>query len=176
MRGINSIQLLYDNNRWWVVNIYWSQESKSNPIPEGYLPIEEEQLDISYNAEKAAEYGADDYGMKKYIIAYLKKGPNRDLDSAAAMQMQIAHMNNIDRMADEGKLVLAGPFFGDGEVRGIYVFNVKTIEEAKALTETDPAIKAGSLTMELVEWYGSAALMEVNDIHKSLMKMGITEE
>lgn len=36
MRGINSIQLLYDGNRWWIINIYWSQESQSNPIPQKY--------------------------------------------------------------------------------------------------------------------------------------------
>ncbi|WP_109300358.1 hypothetical protein [Aquimarina sp. AU474] len=38
MRGINSIQLLNDGKRWWIVNIYWSQESKQNPIPKEYLP------------------------------------------------------------------------------------------------------------------------------------------
>ncbi len=38
MRGINSIQLLNDGKRWWVINIYWCQESPSNPIPEQYLP------------------------------------------------------------------------------------------------------------------------------------------
>jgi len=38
MRGINSIQLLNDGNRWWVLNIYWMQESEENPIPEQYLP------------------------------------------------------------------------------------------------------------------------------------------
>lgn len=38
MRGINSIQLLYDNERWWIINIYWSQETKNNPIPKRYLP------------------------------------------------------------------------------------------------------------------------------------------
>ena len=38
MRGINSIQLLNDGNRWWVLNIYWMQESDENPIPEQYLP------------------------------------------------------------------------------------------------------------------------------------------
>jgi len=38
MRGINSIQLLNDGNRWWIVNIYWMQESKENPIPKQYLP------------------------------------------------------------------------------------------------------------------------------------------
>ena len=38
MRGINSIQLLNDENRWWIVNIYWTQESEENPIPIEYLP------------------------------------------------------------------------------------------------------------------------------------------
>ena len=36
-RGINSIQLFYDGNRWWIVNIYWQQESAEDPIPEEYL-------------------------------------------------------------------------------------------------------------------------------------------
>jgi len=38
MRGINSIQLLNDDNRWWIINIYWTQESEENPIPDMYLP------------------------------------------------------------------------------------------------------------------------------------------
>lgn len=38
MRGINSIQLLNDGNRWWILNIYWMQESEENPIPKQYLP------------------------------------------------------------------------------------------------------------------------------------------
>lgn len=40
MRGINSIQLLNDGTRWWVINIYWKQETAENPIPETYLPKE----------------------------------------------------------------------------------------------------------------------------------------
>jgi hypothetical protein len=56
------------------------------------------------------------------------------------------------------------------ELRGIYVFNVKSIEEAQKLCETDPAIKAGSLEMELHPWYGSAALLKVTEIHAKLAK------
>ena len=41
--------------------------------------------------------------MKKYVMAFLKKGPNRDLDSAHANELQIAHLKNINRMAEEGK-------------------------------------------------------------------------
>lgn len=125
---------------------------------------------ITYDSVAAQKYGADDYGMKKYVMAFLKKGPNWDLDSAQAAALQAAHLKNIFEMADAGKLVLAGPFLGSDELRGIYIFNVSSIEEAKKLTETDPAIKAGSLKMELLEWYGSAALHEINTIHKSLAK------
>ncbi len=123
-----------------------------------------------YDSLLAAETGADEYGMRKYVIAYLLAGPNRDQDSVEAMNLQRAHMDNIIRMAEEGKLVLAGPFLDDTEVRGIYVFAVETVEEAKALTETDPAIKAGRLVMDLHPWYGSAALMKVNELHKRLGK------
>jgi len=76
-------------------------------------------------------------------------------------------------LAKEGKLVLAGPFFGNDDLRGIYIFNVKTIEEAKKLTNSDPAIQAGSLIMELKEWYGSAALMLLNENHKKVSKSEI---
>ncbi|RZS93306.1 hypothetical protein [Aquimarina brevivitae] len=37
MRGINSIQLLNDGNRWWIINVYWCSETPENPIPKQYL-------------------------------------------------------------------------------------------------------------------------------------------
>ena len=132
---------------------------------------------ITYDSISAKEYGADQYGMKKYVFAFLKKGPNRDMDSLEAQKLQMAHMANIGKMAEAGKLVLAGPFYGDedSDLRGIYIFNVETLEEAEALTNTDPAIQAGSLEMELMQWYGSAGLMAVNEIHGTLQKQGIIE-
>lgn len=124
----------------------------------------------TYDSLLAAETGADKYGMRKYILAYLKAGPNRNQDSVETARLQKAHMENIGRMAQEGKLALAGPFLDDGEVRGIYVFAVETMEEARELTNSDPAIQAGRLEMELHPWYGSAALMKVNELHAKLTK------
>lgn len=123
-----------------------------------------------YDSLLASQLGADDYGMRQYVMAFLKRGPNRDQDSATAARLQRAHLDNIFRLADEGKLVLAGPFSDDGDVRGIYIFDVKTVEEAEALTSTDPAIQAGRLVMELHPWYGSAALMKVVEISKKITK------
>lgn len=127
-----------------------------------------EKAAVQKDTALARALGADDYGMKQYVMAFLKAGPNRNQSQEEAQQLQKAHMDNILRMADEGSLVVAGPFLDGGDIRGIYIFNVKTIEEAKALTETDPAIKAGRLVMELHPWYGSAALMKVNEIHQQL--------
>ncbi len=127
--------------------------------------------DTSYDATKATLFGADDYGMKKYVMAFLKRGPNRDRPKEEADALQQAHMENIGKLAEAGKLVLAGPFLGNGELRGIYIFDVPTIEEARKLTETDPAIQAGSLEMELKEWYGSAAIIGVNEVHESIAKI-----
>jgi len=128
-----------------------------------------------YDSTLAKQFGADDYGMKSYVMAFLYAGPNRNQDSVKAMELQMAHLNNIGRLADAGKLVLAGPFLADDSLKGIYIFNVTSIAEAKALTETDPAIQAGRLVMDLIPWYGSAALMGVNKVHGTLAKQGITE-
>ena len=122
-----------------------------------------------YNEALARRLGGTN-GMKKYVMAFLKAGPNRPKDSTVAAQLQAAHMKNIQRMADDGMLILAGPFLDGKELRGIYIFNVESLEEARKLTETDPAVKAGSLVMELHPWYGSAALQEVAAIHKSILK------
>lgn len=126
-----------------------------------------------YDSTLAAALGADQYGMRKYVIAFLKSGPNQDQDSTEAVNLQNAHMENITRLANEGKLALAGPFLDGGDLRGLYVFAVESIEEAEELTGSDPAIKAGRLIMELHPWYGSAAVMKINEIHENIAKINI---
>jgi uncharacterized protein YciI len=141
-------------------------------------PIESESTNVNdstegYDSLLAKETGADDYGMRKYVIAYLRKGPNRDQDSVEAANIQRAHLDNMTVMGEAKKLVLAGPFMDDGDVMGIYVFAVETLEEAEELTASDPAVTAGRLIMELHPWYGSAALMKINELHKKVSKEAI---
>jgi uncharacterized protein YciI len=129
----------------------------------------------AYDSLLAKKLGADDYGMKTYVMAFLKSGKVKLTDSTERLRLQMAHLKNIQRMAAEDKLVVAGPFLDNQPIRGIYIFNVATVEEAQKLTETDPAIKAGTLEMELHPWYGSAALVEALHIHYSLEKKKITD-
>jgi uncharacterized protein YciI len=132
-----------------------------------------ESLNEKYDQELADKRGADEYGMKRYVMAFLKVGPNRDQDSLEGIRLQRAHMDNIKRLSDSKKLIVAGPFLDAGDIRGVYIFNVETVEEAEALTQTDPAIQAGRLIMELHPWYGSAALMECAERHKKVAKSEI---
>ena len=126
-----------------------------------------------YDSLMASELGADPYGMRKYVIAFLKAGPERSQSKAEADSIQRAHLDNIKAMAKDGKLVLAGPFMDNSEIRGIYIFAVESIEEAEKLTKTDPAILCGRLEMDLRPWYGSAGLMKINEIHRQISKISI---
>ncbi len=150
-----------------------SSTDKTEIVVKEYL-VEDVSVDSKgFDSIRARADGADDYGMRKYVMAFLKRGPNRDLDSAEAAQLQRAHLDNIGKMDEAGKLALAGPFLDNGDIRGIYIFNVTTLEEAEELTNSDPAIQSGSLVMELRPWYGSAALFEVSDIHGKIAKVNI---
>jgi uncharacterized protein YciI len=70
----------------------------------------------------------------------------------ATQEIQKGHMANIYRLAEMKKLVVAGPFGDDGQLRGIFVFKVASIDEARALTETDPAVQAGRLALDVHPW------------------------
>jgi uncharacterized protein YciI len=99
-----------------------------------------------------------------YVLVILKSGIAKIEDKIVRDSLFAGHMKNIGRLADEGKLVVAGPFGkNEGDFRGLFILNVRTLEEADALLQTDPTIKANILKPELYPWYGSAALGEYLD-------------
>ena len=126
----------------------------------------------AYDPELAKRLGADERGMKTYVLCILKTGP-RDAEVKGDERKEIfaGHFANIGRLAAEGKLAVAGPFGkNDKSYRGLYIFNVPTIEEAEKLVVLDPAVKAGVFVPELTLWYGSAAMMVVSETHKKIEK------
>jgi uncharacterized protein YciI len=85
-----------------------------------------------------------------YIFGLLVRGPKWTKEQTEETnKIQVGHLANINRLAEAGKLVLAGPFYGDGDRRGVFIFKVDSPAEAQALTDTDPAVIAGRLKIEL---------------------------
>jgi len=126
----------------------------------------------AFDAELAKKLGADERGMKMFVLCILKTGPkDAEITGDARKEIFAGHFANITRLADEGKLAVAGPFGkNDKAYRGLYIFNVATIEEAEKMVLLDPAVKAGVFVPDLTPWYGSAAMMVVNDTHKKIEK------
>lgn len=91
--------------------------------------------------------------MTTAYLAFLVRGSKWTPEKTPATEeLQKAHLANIVRLAELKKLVVAGPFGDDGQLRGIFVFRVDSLAEAKALTETDPAVQAGRLALDLHPW------------------------
>ena len=132
----------------------------------------ESEMATGFNQELAEKLGADEYGMRSYIFATLLTGPNDAVitDEAERAELFAGHFSTMKRMAENGDLVLAGPFMEAGQKRGLFILNVKTIAEAEALVKTDPSIAAGIFKVEFDKYYGSAALMDVNRVHETIQK------
>ncbi|WP_316768268.1 YciI family protein [Pedobacter frigiditerrae] len=133
-----------------------AQEKKTNP---------------SYDAVLAKKYEADDNGMKMYILVILKTGANTTATKLESDSAFAGHMANMGKLVKENKLIVAGPMGkNDKNYRGIFILNSKSIDEAKAILATDPAVKAKLLDADLFNWYGSAALAayltEVDKVRK----------
>lgn len=124
----------------------------------------------AYDAELASRVGADDYGMRKYVLVVLKTGPTPLPAGPERDEMFKGHFANIKRLAAEGKLALAGPFDGEDGWRGLFILAVSDLEEAKRLTLTDPVVRSGEMVAEYHKYYGSAALMRVNEDHSRVAK------
>jgi uncharacterized protein YciI len=127
----------------------------------------------NYDPELATKLGADDYGMKSYVFVMLKSGKNQSTDKVLKDSCFVGHMNNINRLVENKKLIVAGPMEkNEKSYRGIFILDVDSIEVAKLLLETDPAIKAEFLEPELYKWYGSAALSEYLEASDKIWKTG----
>ena len=83
-------------------------------------------------------------------FAFLTRGPAwTPVSTPETEELQRQHLANIRRLANMKKLVWAGPFGDNGTLRGIFVFKVDSLDEAKNLAATDPAVKAGRLALDI---------------------------
>lgn len=127
----------------------------------------------TYDSILAKELGADAYGMKTYVLVILETGTAQISDRDSVQELFAGHMANIGRLAEEGKLIVAGPLQKNTEnYRGIFILNASTIEDAQKWVDSDPAVSAGLLNPLYFLWYGSAALPVYLDTHKKIQQTG----
>ena len=129
------------------------------------------QTATAYDSVLAKKLNADDYGMKRYIMVILKTGSATETDSLKVSNIFKGHMKNIQSLAAQNKLVVAGPL-GDNDKKyeGIFVLNTENIEDAKKMLATDPAVQEKFLEPELYLWYCTAALQQITELHNRIQK------
>jgi uncharacterized protein len=100
--------------------------------------------------------------MSQYFMVFLRRGPAWTAEvTPATRAVSQGHMENIQRLTSAGKLVVAGPFLeqsGERALAGLFLLRVETLDEAKAVVDSDPAVKAGRFVYEIVPWMGPTNL------------------
>lgn len=127
----------------------------------------------NYDPVLAKKLGGDDYGMKSYFFVLLTSGNNTTSDNALIAESFKGHLANINKLVNEGKLVVAGPLGkNENNYRGIFIFDhITSKEEVEIILQSDPAIKNGLLAYEIFTWYGSAALPEYLPVSDKIWKL-----
>lgn len=170
-------KITYKLMTWNRLNVEVSGNGKS--IIQNYnwvgptVSIDSAEGNPKYDALLAQKLQADDYGMKTYWFVILKTGSNKSSDKDFIAEKFKGHMQNMEKMVADKKLVIAGPFFkNEKEFRGIFILNDKqnTKEEIEKELGSDPAISAGLLAVEIFKWYGSAALSEYLETSDKIWK------
>lgn len=139
--------------------------------PELRQQSSEAENGTDYDSTLVQKWGADEYGMKSYVFVLLTSGSDTTLSIDERSSIGKAHLEHIQSLSEDGKLVLAGPFYEANNYRGIFIFNTSDIEEARAWVTSDPAVQAEILHAELLPWYGSAALQEIPQLHRKVEKV-----
>ena len=134
------------------------------------LAIAKDETANEYDAALAQSLGADEYGMRSYVLVVLKSSTTPVPKGEKRNEMFAGHMANIKRLAKEKKLVFAGPLDGVDGWRGLFVFATPDIETAKSYVASDPVIINGEMVGEYHQLYGSAGLMMMNDIYNKISK------
>ena len=126
----------------------------------------------NHDALRISSQGVDEMGMKPYVFALLQTGDTIPRPDSVLSDLFAGHMANIERLAEEGKLVVAGPFYDVPRAprswRGVFVLNTSDTAEARGWVDQDPAVKAGVFDVVLAPWYSSGALQAVQGLHQDL--------
>ena len=116
--------------------------------------IEGNELNDPNDSSEIAPNDGMPEDMELLYLGLLRRGSTWTPELTPEVEaLQEAHLANIERMRRSGELLVANPFGDDGDLRGVYIFRVDSMEEAIGLTDTDPAVQAGRLVFELHPWW-----------------------
>jgi len=90
--------------------------------------------------------------LEPLVLGFLVRGPNTTNNSTGADDIQKGHLAYMETLHKLGKLVAAGPLLDNTRARGVVIYRVANVDEAKTLAAGDPAVKAGRLTLEAHPW------------------------
>ena len=103
---------------------------------------------------------AAQYKMTTFYLCLLVTPANPAKAPADMAQLQLDHLANLKKIMESGKGVIAGPVDGEGRLRGILVLRVDSVDEARAMVDTDPAVKAGQLAVDIHPWFAADGIMK----------------
>ncbi|MBO6879408.1 YciI family protein [Winogradskyella sp.] len=134
-----------------------SQEESIETIKEqSVAEIKAKLVDEGYEVfDYVDEKTKDTTLMQQYFIAFLKRGPIRNQNEEESARLQKEHLAHLGKMYELGYADISGPFGDDGDIRGITIYNVPTLEMADSLANADPMVKAGRLVIELHPWWAA---------------------
>jgi uncharacterized protein YciI len=122
--------------------------------------------------DKAAQEKPPQSDASDYVFVWLKTGP-KSAEHTKEERSEIfkGHMANMKRLAAEKKLIVAGPFGKekhDPADRGIFVFDVSSVDEARRLVETDPGVQSGEFRAQVEPMRSSPTLRKSLDLEKEV--------
>jgi uncharacterized protein YciI len=105
------------------------------------------------------------FEMGTFYLCLLVKGPKfNPADTPENTSWGPGHVKHIRSLIESGRVVVAGPFTDDDRIRGVLVTTAASVEEARSWAEADPAVKAGQLGVEVLQWYAAKNVMKKPDV------------
>lgn len=138
------------------------------------LPVVSMAQNPEYDSVLAKSLGADERGMKTYVLVILKTGSANITDTAVRAKLFRGHFENINNLSKQGKMLTAGPIDANEQLyRGIFLFNVSDVEEARELLKGDPTVVEHIFEPLFFQLYGTAAFQELPEIHRKIQKINL---
>ncbi|HAT65849.1 MAG TPA: hypothetical protein DCS66_14855 [Flavobacteriaceae bacterium] len=134
----------------------WVEDSTQVETKESVAEVKKKLVSNGFQIfDYVDEKTGDTILMQEYFIAFLKRGKNRSQSKEEADSLQKLHLAHLGKMYELGYADISGPFGDDGEIRGITIYNVPSLQMADSLANMDPMVKAGRLEIEIHPWWAA---------------------